>query len=565
MVREAWAGDLSMRIPLRALRRLIHGKSEGHQLIGQLRLLQAPLQQLKDSRRWQEEGEERSYWVTHLARDIGAWIATIDRYLRWMETLMAPPDSFLDSLRPDASRLRGRALRTAPTLLTLAEGPPGPVEAILAWRGTPEIRPDVAAWLDQLAGEYRQAKLNAVETVQRMRKLSEAANRLAEEMKMRLLYDANRRLFGVGYAVGGPLEFNSHYDLLASECRLASLVAIAKGEVPVEHWHAMARPLASSHSGRTLLSWSGTMFEYLMPLLFTRSFSNSLLDHACRDAVAQQIAYGHEKGVPWGVSEAAYSALDANQIYQYKAFGVPALALKPGLEDDLVVSPYSSMLTLTIDPEAALDNLRRLATFDLDGPMGFYESIDFSRENSRDGRPGIVIYTYMAHHQGMSLLALDGALHHEVMRQRFHRDVRIRAVESLLFERMPTTPLPEEEAQPSVIKRRNITASDELPERTWKEDTPCPRVHLQETATTSLMVTSAGGGGIAGPTNSMSAAGAPTLRATAGVASSTFAISARQPSGPQPINRSEELSALVRRLFPPIARSFIEPCSASNP
>jgi cyclic beta-1,2-glucan synthetase len=493
IVREAWAGDPSMRLPLRALRRLLHGKNDGHQMIGQLRLLQAPLQQLKDSRRWQEEGEERSYWVTHLARDIGAWIATVDRYLRWMETLMAPPDSFLDSLRPDASRLRGRALRTAPTLLTLAEGASGPVEAILAWRGTPEIRPDIAAWLDQLAGEYRLAKLNAVDTVQRMRKLSDASNRFAEEMKMRLLYDANRRLFGVGYAVGGPLEFNSHYDLLASECRLASLVAIAKGEVPVEHWHAMARPLASSHGGRTLLSWSGTMFEYLMPLLFTRSFSNSLLDHACRDAIGQQIAYGHEKGVPWGVSEAAYSALDANQIYQYKAFGVPNLALKPGLEDDLVVSPYSSMLALVVDSEGALDNLRRLAGYDLDGPMGFYESIDFSRENSRDGKPGIVIYTYMAHHQGMSLLALDAALNHDAMRHRFHRDVRIRAVESLLFERMPTTPLPEEEAQPSVIRRRTVS-TEELPERTWKEDTPCPRVHLQGNGNYSLMVTSAGGG-----------------------------------------------------------------------
>jgi cellobiose phosphorylase len=493
IVREVWAGDPSMRTPLRALRRLLHGKSEGHLQIGQLRLLQAPLQQLKDSRRWQEEGEERSYWVTHLARDIGAWIATVDRYLRWMETLMAPPDSFLDSLRPDASTLRARALRAAPTLLSLAEGASGPVEAILAWRGTPEIRPDIAAWLDQLAGEYRQAKVNAADSVQRMRKLCSDANRLAGEMRMRLLYDSNRRLFGVGYAVGGPLEFNSHYDLLASECRLASLVAIAKGEVPVEHWHAMARPLASSHGGRTLLSWSGTMFEYLMPLLFTRSFSNSLLDHACRDAVKQQIAYGHEKGVPWGVSEAAYSALDANQIYQYKAFGVPNLALKPGLEDDLVVSPYSTMLALVVDPETALDNLRRLVTFDLDGPMGFYESIDFSRENSRDGKPGIVIYTYMAHHQGMSLLALDAALHHDVMRHRFHRDVRIRAVESLLFERMPTTPLPEEEAKPSVIRRRTA-ATEELPERTWKEDTPCPRVHLQGNGHYSLMVTSAGGG-----------------------------------------------------------------------
>ncbi len=184
IVREAWAGDPSMRTPLRALRRLHSWEKRRSSTDRPAAAPAGPLQQLKDSRRWQEEGEERSYWVTHLARDIGAWIATIDRYLRWMETLMAPPDSFLDSLRPDASRLRGRALRTAPTLLTLAEGAPGPVEAILAWRGMPEIRPDIAAWLDQLAGEYRQAKANAVETVQRMRKLSGVANRFAEEMKM---------------------------------------------------------------------------------------------------------------------------------------------------------------------------------------------------------------------------------------------------------------------------------------------------------------------------------------------------------------------------------------------
>jgi cyclic beta-1,2-glucan synthetase len=493
IVREAWGEDPSMRTPLRALRRLLRGKGDGHPMIGQLRLLQAPLNQLKDSRRWQEEGDERSYWVTRLARDVGSWTAVVDRYLRWMEILLSPPDSFLDSLHPGASKLRGRVLRAALTLLTLAEGASGPLEAILAWRGTPEIRPDIALWLDQLATEYAEAKANAVATVQRMRLLAELANRFAEETKMRLLYDANRRLFGVGYAVGGPLEFNSHYDLLASECRLASLVAIAKGEVPVEHWHALARPLASSHEGRTLLSWSGTMFEYLMPLLFTRSFSNSLLDHACRDAVAEQIGYGHLKSVPWGISEAAYSALDVNQVYQYKAFGVPSLALKPTLEDDLVVSPYSTMLALTIDSKAALDNLHRLASFDLEGPMGFYESIDFSRENSRNGKPGIVIYTYMAHHQGMTLLALDATLHRDVMRNRFHRDVRIRAVESLLFERMPSTPLSDEEAQPAVIRRR-IASAEELPERTWREDTPFPRVHLQGNGCYSVMITAAGGG-----------------------------------------------------------------------
>jgi cyclic beta-1,2-glucan synthetase len=493
ILRGAWGRDPSMNMALKAVGRLLRGKAEGYQLIGQLRMILMPVQQLKEARRWQEEREERSYWATHLARDFGQWIEVIERYLRWMETLSTPPDSFLDVLSPDAAKLRRRVIHTVPSLLTLAEGRSAPLEAILAWRGTPDLRPDVAGWLSQLASEYSHAKANAIETVKKMRGLRTIAKEFSAATNMGLLYDASRRLFGVGYAVGGPLEFNSHYDLLASECRLASLVSIAKGDVPIEHWQAMARPLASSPGGRTLLSWSGTMFEYLMPLLFTRSFANSLLDHASKDAVARQIAYGHEKGVPWGISESAYSALDANQIYQYKAFGVPTLALNPGLSDDLVVSPYSTMLALAVDPVAAIDNLRRLDNFDLEGPMGYYESIDFSRENRRDGKRGVVTYAYMAHHQGMSLIALDNLLHRGAMQERFHSDVRIRAVESLLFERLPIAKLPAEELQMRMAPIRSVT-SEEPAERTWKEDTPVPRVHLQGNGRYSLMITNAGGG-----------------------------------------------------------------------
>ncbi|MGA3203131.1 MAG: glucoamylase family protein, partial [Bryobacteraceae bacterium] len=374
ILREVWGHDPSMQMPLRALRRILRGRVDGYQVIGQLRMILMPVQQLTEARRWQEEREERSYWVTRLAHDVGQWIEVVERYLRWMETLCRPPDAFLSALNPDLPRLRRRAAHAAPSMIALAEGKSAPMDAILAWRGTPELRPDVAAWLEQLASDYSHAKANAIETVKKMRALCASAKELSAATNMGLLYDPSRRLFGVGYAVGGPLEFHSHYDLLASECRLASLVAIAKGDVPIEHWNAMARPLAASPNGRTLLSWSGTMFEYLMPLLFTHSFANSLLDHASRDAVDRQIAYGHEKGVPWGISESAYSALDANQIYQYKAFGVPGLALKPGLLDDLVVSPYSTMLALLVDPVAAIDNLRRLENFDLHGPMGYYES-----------------------------------------------------------------------------------------------------------------------------------------------------------------------------------------------
>jgi cellobiose phosphorylase len=373
-----------------------------------------------------------------------------------------------------------------------ASGGVAAVEAILAWRGTPGLRPEVAAWIEQLHADYTRARDRAASTLHNLEALAASAARFASGINMRFLYDADRRLFGVGYAVGGPVVFSSHYDLLASECRLASLVAIAKGDVPVEHWYALGRARTSLPGGAVLLSWSGTMFEYLMPLLFMRTFANSLLDHDCREAVRQQIAYGHEKDIPWGISECAYGALDANQIYQYRAFGVPSLALKPDLENELAVAPYATMLALLIDPAASVENLKRLAQSGFDGPMGPYESIDFNLENTKNGKRGVVIYAYMAHHQGMSLAALDDVLHRDVMVERFHGDVRVRAFESLLFERIPIARPPAEPVEARNAPVRSA-AEGEPADRLWREDTATPRVHLQGNGRYALMVTNSGG------------------------------------------------------------------------
>ena len=449
ILHEACGRDPSVSVPLRALRRLLHGKVKGHDLIGRLRLAVNPIQQLQNLGRWPDAaGEDRSYWMSRLARELSSWTETLDRYLPWMETLTHPPDSFLRELGEDAVKLRHRALHTVPSLLTLASGALTPVDGILALRGARQLRAEVAAWLDRLAEEYRLARANAAETMRGFEALASSAKQFAAGVNMGFLYDPQRRLFGIGYLVGGPREFSSHYDLLASECRLASLVAIAKGDVPIDHWFALGRPHVSSAGGQTLLSWSGTMFEYLMPLLFMRTFANSLLDRACSLAVQRQIEYGREKQVPWGVSESAYSALDSNQVYQYRAFGVPALALKQGLTDDLVVAPYASMLALCIDPAGATGNLKRLEQLGLAGPMGLYESIDFTLQSKRDGDRGVVICAYMAHHQAMALLALDNLIHRGVMQRRFHGDLRVRAVESLLFERIPVIRIPL--AEPSI-------------------------------------------------------------------------------------------------------------------
>jgi cyclic beta-1,2-glucan synthetase len=501
VLREETRRDASMAAPVQALRRLLRGKAEGHELIVRLRMANNLVQQLQHTQLWQKSGDERAYWTSHLQRELTAWIEIIDQFLPWMETLTQPPDSFLRELGlapPDGDlvSLRALAIGSIPSLQVLAGSLAGTpwagVDAILSLRSTPGLRPEATAWIEQLHTQYTQARDRAASTVRGLEGLAASADRLGAGINMRFLYDSDRRLFGVGYAVGGPVEFSSHYDLMASECRLASLVAIAKGDVPVEHWYALARPRVSLPGGAVLLSWSGTMFEYLMPLLFMRTFANSLLDHASREAVRQQIAYGHGKNVPWGISECAYGALDANQIYQYRAFGVPGLALRPNVDEDVVVAPYATMLALLVDPAAAIDNLKRLQDMGFDGPMGPYESIDFSLENAKNGGRGVVIYAYMAHHQGMSLAALDDILHHDVMVERFHGDVRVSAVESLLFERIPITRPPTEEAEARNAPTHSVT-EEEPSDRQWGEDTATPRVHLQGNGRYALMVTNSGG------------------------------------------------------------------------
>jgi cellobiose phosphorylase len=491
---EAKTGDdPSTVVALHALRRLFKGWRDGHELIGRYRMAVTPMQRVRDSQRWHLSGaDERCYWATKLESELNAWLGVADRYLRWMETLASPPDSSLSAISLDAPVLRRRALQHTPSLLSLAERRRSPVDAILVWRDRSELRQELRAWLEQLAKDYENARQSAAGLVGRIRDLSARAGRLADGINMGFLYDKQRKLFGVGYVVGGPREFHSYYDLLASECRLSSLVAIAKGEVPAEHWFSLSRPFIYASRSQTLLSWSGTMFEYLMPVLFTRNFTNSLLDHVCRDAVQRQIDYGRENGVPWGISESAWSALDSHQIYQYRAFGVPSLALNPGTEDELVVSPYSTVLALQVDPGLATSNLHRLRNLGMAGPMGFYEAVDFSRQSSRGAR-GVLIYCYMAHHQGMSLASLNNVLHRDVLQRRFHGDLRIRSVESLLFEGVPITKRPFIETKTRSAPVR-VPAEEEVGDRMWTEETAAPHVHLYGNGSYSLMVTNSGGG-----------------------------------------------------------------------
>src|SRR3989454_8285375 len=285
----------------------------------------------------------------------------------------------------------------------------------------------------------------------RLEELASRALAFVDGMSFAFLYDRERQIFAIGYRLAdaqGPGRLDpSYYDLLASEARLASFIAIAKGDVPDGHWFHLGRLLTSVDGAPTLLSWSASLFEYLMPLLVMQSYPGTLLDQSCRMAVRRQMEYGRQQGVPWGISESAFNVVDRHGNYQYKAFGVPGLGLKRGLGDELVVAPYATALAAMVDPGRAAHNFRRLAREGLDGAYGFYDAIDYTHRGSdtiaaRDGdgndpARGVVVPTYLAHHEGMTLVALTNALLGDRMIERFHADASVQATELLLQERVP--------------------------------------------------------------------------------------------------------------------------------
>ena len=335
--------------------------------------------------------------------------------------------------------------------------------------------------------EHARSRLAAIDQLQAQ--ISELA-----QMEWDFLFDQTRRQLAIGYNVGDRRLDASYYDLLASEARLANFVAIAQGKLSQESWFALGRTLTSSGGRPILLSWSGSMFEYLMPLLVMPTFENTLLDQTCRAAVDRQIAYGGQRGVPWGISECGYNTVDVHLNYQYRAFGVPGLGLKRGLGDDLVIAPYASTLALMVAPEAACSNLQQLAAEGLEGQYGFYEAIDYTPSRLRRGESRAVIRSFMAHHQGMSLLSLAYALLGQPMQRRFESEPLFQATMLLLQERIPRATALHAHAG----ELPQIREADDVPEMPMRilatPDTPIPEVQLLSNGRYHVMVTNAGGG-----------------------------------------------------------------------
>ena len=305
----------------------------------------------------------------------------------------------------------------------------------------------LAAGLDKLAGRMARPTARRPARWRRTPNRSRSPNSASWRVRCRefadidyeFLFDKERHLLSIGYDATERRLDNSFYDLLASEARLASVVAIAQGKLPQDHWFRLGRLLTTTGGRPALLSWSGSMFEYLMPMLVMPTYDDTLLDETCRAAVARQIQYGRQRKVPWGISESGYAKTDAQLNYQYHAFGVPGLGFKRGLADELVVAPYATALALMVDPKAACANLRRLAREGQLGEYGFYEAIDYTPSRLPPGQESVTVRSYMAHHQGMAFLSLAYLLLDRPMQRRFESDPAFRATELLLQERVPQT------------------------------------------------------------------------------------------------------------------------------
>ncbi|HEV8135334.1 MAG TPA: glucoamylase family protein [Pyrinomonadaceae bacterium] len=349
--------------------------------------------------------------------------------------------------------------------------------------------------ITRLTRALEQSSSAAGDLLPRLSRLARTCDQIVEEMDFKFLFDDERKLFPIGYNVTSNRVDDSYYDLLASEARLASFVAIAKGDVPQEHWFRMGRPLTTVSGGRALISWTGTMFEYLMPLLVMRNYEGTLLDETYRAVVRRQIEYGEERGVPWGISESAYNVRDLQLNYQYGPFGVPGLGLKRGLIEDVVVAPYATLLAAEIDVGAALKNLRALVRQGALGPFGFYESIDYTPERLPEGQKRAVIKTFMTHHQGMSFVTLLNVLQAKRMEARFHSDPAVQATELLLQERIPIGVPTAHPRSEEVLTGRVAQTAFGMIARVYDSPTlDTPRTQLLSNGTYSVMITTAGAG-----------------------------------------------------------------------
>jgi cyclic beta-1,2-glucan synthetase len=390
-----------------------------------------------------------------------------------------------------------------PTLAAMSDRCEAAIDVLTTYRVRPHTETDttptsslgVHTSLDTVIESFDRS-LHAAHALERcLVSMKEESMKMFKAMDFSFLFNKEVQLLSIGYRVPDGVLDPSCYDLLASEARLASFVAIAKGDIPARNWFHLGRSLTPVDRDSVLISWSGSMFEYLMPSLVMHTSRESLLGQTNRFVVRRQIEYGAELDVPWGVSESAYNVRDLEFTYQYSNFGIPGLGLKRGLSKDAVIAPYATGLAAMEDPSAAAENYRRLADAGARGSYGFYEALDYTPSRLPIGQTVAIVRTYMAHHQGMTLVAIGNALHDGAMRTRFHAEPMMQATELLLQERPPrdvAVARPRAEEVNSAAHVRDL-----IPSAFRKFHSPHdrnPHTHILSNGTYAVMLTGAGSG-----------------------------------------------------------------------
>jgi cyclic beta-1,2-glucan synthetase len=432
--------------------------------------------------------EQLRAWAGQARRDVASLHSELAVQLPWLAHAFATPGEAPELLKPTLAILRAE-LENLPELGRAVEACERALELLGSARARAELPEEWRRWLERLEVGLHTSLEHALALRERLLELAERAASLVAAMDFGFLYDRDRELMYIGYDASAERYDEHHYDLLASEARLASLIAIAKGDAPVRHWAKLGRPIGRFGADRALLSWSGTMFEYLMPPLLVDEGRGTLLDVSAHAAVRAQIEHGRRNDVPWGVSESGYARLDSHLNYQYRAFGVAETGFRRELDRELVIAPYASLMALRYAPAEVEANLARVVAAEGLGPLGAYEALDYTRERLQLGQSHAVVRSYMSHHQGMILLALHGHLCKRAMIARTHRHPLLRAVELLLRERAPgrvpvERPQPAEEGPPARARVERV--------QSWPATPGEVEAHLIGNGRYSVIVTSTG-------------------------------------------------------------------------
>jgi len=430
------------------------------------------------------KGSGKLYWNSKLKTSIGKYLKELNELFPWMDIVIGKTDKIENIVE----KLKALACST-PMKNICCE-----IDYIL--EDLEEIFPENRNNEEfgiQLRLLLENSKKEIANRTIQIESLQNRLNDSAAATDFSILYDKKRQLFSIGYDVDKDTIGNCYYDLLASEARQASFVSIAKGDVEQKHWFKLGRAMSVMGKNKGLVSWSGTMFEYLMPLLIMKSYPNTLLNETYSAVIEAQKEYGKERRVPWGISESAFYDFDMSMNYQYKAFGVPNIGLKRGLVNELVIAPYSSIMALQVDAIAAYNNILRLINDGAEGLYGLYESIDYTKERVPKGKKKVLVKCFMIHHQGMSLMALDNVIRNNILQERFHRIPKVKATELLLQEKVPKRIIYDREqqyelAEINLEKQNNIVRSFNT------SKTEVPETHLLSNGNYSLMISNSGSG-----------------------------------------------------------------------